>query len=339
MPDDTATRLDDLASGYQGAAVLFAAVRLDLFNRLADAPRSAQDLAGDLEADPRGVRILLDACAALGLLDKAGDTFRPSEIARAHLLSHSPRPRGARLRHGVRQYQRWGRLVDSVMSGEPVPDEVLEEAMPHHGVPHDAAAFARAMADVGRESADKTWDALEAAGELDGVKTALDVGGGPGIYAIDLARRLPGARVTVMDRAETLEVAREYVSEASLGDRITLLAGDAFTDPMGGPYDLVLASNLVHIFAPEDAARLVARAAATLAPGGRLVVKDFLLDDDRTAPVGGALFAVNMLVATEGGDAYTAETVGGWMEAAGLEVAGLHDLTAQSRLLVARNPA
>ena len=85
------------------------------------------------------------------MVDKEGDTFRTSEIASNHLLSDSPRPRGARLRHGVRQYQRWGRLVDSVVSGEPVPDEVLEEAMPHHAVHHDEAAFARAMADVGRE--------------------------------------------------------------------------------------------------------------------------------------------------------------------------------------------
>jgi predicted O-methyltransferase YrrM len=196
----------------------------------------------------------------------------------------------------------------------------------------DEVAFARAMADVGRESARLTVDALD----LSAVATALDLGGGPGLYAVEMARRRPDLVVTLLDRPGTLVEARRNVEAAGLGDRVRTLPGDALRDPLGGPYDLVLTSNLLHIYPPESNRLLVARAAAALAPGGCLAVKDFLLDPDRTTPAGGALFAVNMLVSTEGGDSYTVGEVTAWAEEAGLTVERVADLTPHSCLLVAR---
>jgi predicted O-methyltransferase YrrM len=330
VSDATAERLDGIVQGYRAAAVLFAAQRVGVFAALAEGPWSAGELAARLGADRRGMRILLDACAALGLLDKEGERYAAGEVAREHLLPGAPRSQAASVRHAARLYARWGHLADAVVEGRPVAEEAIDARLGH-----DEVEFARAMADVGRRSARVTVEALD----LGGVASALDLGGGPAIYAVEMARSSEGLVVTVLDRPGTLAEARRNVEAAGLADRVRLLPGDALADPLGGPYDLVFTSNLVHIYPPEANRRLIARAAAALSPGGRLAVKDFLLDPDRTAPAGGALFAVNMLVATEGGDSYTVEEVAGWAEEAGLTVEGVRDLTAQSRLLVARKPA
>ncbi len=341
MPEDRGTvpprpiaeRVDEIASGFRGAQILLTGVRLGLFEVLGEEALPAAELAHRLEADPRGTRILADALVALGVLDKTGGAYRTTPEGREVLLPGRPGSKTAILRHGARLYERWGGLYDAVKTGSRVPDERSDPRLDG-----GERAFARAMADVGRATAAKTVEALERYGVLDGVSRALDVGGGPGLYAIELARARPGLRSTVLDRAETLEVARANVEAAGLDGRVELTPGDAIHDELGGPWDLVFVSNFVHIFAPEDNRGLVRRATAALAPGGRLVVKDFLLDPGRTTPAGGALFAVNMLVNTEGGDCYTVEEVHGWFREAGLEPGEIIDLTPQSRLAVGWAP-
>lgn len=337
MPEDreaeavrrAAERVDEIASGYRGAQILMTGVRLGLFETLGDEPLAADDLARRLGADRRGTRILADALVALGLLAKDGGAYRNVPGGREVLGPGRPASKTAILEHGARLYERWAGLYDAVTTGSPVPEERSDPRLDG-----GARAFARAMADVGRATAEGAVEALERHGVLDGVARALDVGGGPGLYAIALARARPGLRATVLDRAETLEVARANVETAGLADRVELAAGDALADPLGGPWDLVFTSNFVHIFSPDANRSLVRRAASALAPGGRLVVKDFLLDPDRTTPPGGALFAVNMLVNTEGGDCYTVEEVHGWFREAGLEAGETLDITPQSRLAV-----
>lgn len=334
---DPVARVDALASGYREAQILMTAVRLGVFQALDAGPANAAELAAHLGADPRGVRILCDALAALEVLDKdLEDRYRNGAAARAALLPDSPRSKVAMLVHGARLYERWAKLIDAVRTGERVPDEAIDPRLAS-----DERSFAAAMADVARESAVKAADALEAAGALDGVRGILDVGGGPGHYAVELARRCPGAWAVVLDTAETAEVARETAARAKLGDRVTARAGDAFADDLGADgatYDLIFVSNLIHIYPAADNRRLVGRAAKALAPGGRLVIKDFLLDPDRTTPQGGALFAVNMLVSTDGGDCYTVREVHEWFREHGLKPGATIDLTAQSRLALGIRP-
>ena len=353
--------IDRMVAGYREAQILFAAVRLGLFDALGDGALDAAALAERLGAERRGTRILCDALAALGVLGKdgagetgdapggtgpareagAGAAYRSSPAAREFLTTGSPRSKVPMLLHGAKLYERWAGLVDAVTRGAPVPDDRIDPRLMD-----DEAAFAGAMAAIGRESAVTTADALEHVGALEGVRTALDLGGGPGLYAIELARRVPGLRMVVLDRPATLEVTRRNVEAAGLSEAagsgaagsVTTRPGDALEGDLGGPYDLVFTSNFLHIFPPETNRRLVSRAAAALAPGGRLAVKDFLLDPDRTTPPGAALFAVNMLVGTEGGDSYSVEEVHGWFRDAGLEPEATVDLTPQSRLALARKP-
>jgi len=328
-----AAQLDRLAAAYRPAAIFFAALRLGVFETLDRGARSAAELAGDLGADPRGVRILCDALAALEILAKDDDgRYRNAPLAEESLLPGSPSSKRAMYLHGARQMAKWAGLYDCVRLGRPTPEDEIDPRLAG-----GAEAFAAAMADVGRGSADKLAEALD----FSGVRRLLDVGGGPGTYAIELARRHPELRATVFDRPETAAVARRNATAAGVADRVEARGGDAFADDAfaslpGGPWDLVLVSNLIHIYPPPRNRRLVQRCAAALAPGGRLAVKDFFLDPGATSPLGAALFTVNMLVSTEAGDGYTVEQVAAWMQEAGLQPQPVVELTEQSRVLVGR---
>jgi ubiquinone/menaquinone biosynthesis C-methylase UbiE len=172
--------------------------------------------------------------------------------------------------------------------------------------------------------------------DLGGVTRMLDVGGGSGAYAMACVRARPGLEAVVFDLPEILPITRRYVEEAGLADRVTLVAGDLTTDDLGRDFDLVLVSSIVHSFPLEENRRLVAKAARALRPGGQVVVRDFLMEEDRTGPLSSALFALNMLVGTEAGDTYTESEIRDWMEAAGLRDVRRIDTGAGASLVTGR---
>ncbi len=331
MPDSsplqTFEEIEALAHGFRPAQILLAGVGLGIFDALGETARGANELGEELSLDRRAARILCDALAGAGLLRKSSGSYANTEAGRRFLCSASPESRVASLHHLGLLYQRWGWLHQVVRTGQPVDDGQLDPALLS-----GKHSFARAMADIGRTSAVQTADALE----LSGVRRMLDIGGGPGLYAIEFVRRLPQLRAVVLDDPETLEVAARNLKEAGVTERVELRAGDAWEDDLGSGYDLILLSNFVHIYPAADNRRLVERCARALASGGRLVIKDFLLEADRTSPAGASLFAVQMLVSTQGGDCYTREEIRGWFEAAGLKLEQVTALTAQSSLIIGR---
>jgi len=329
MKKGSSDPIDEIASGYKASQILFTANRLGLFAALGDGPLSAVALAARLGTDPRATRILCDALASLSLLDKNEDVYSNSDLAGEFLLPDSPKSRSAMLLHAAKLYERWSKLYDVVRSGQPVPEEEIDTRL--RG---DGRDFARAMADVGRLAAESACEVLD----LSGVRRLLDVGGGPGVYALAFARTNPQLQAVILDSQESLEVAQANIARHDLADQVSTRVGDAFVDDLGGPYDFIFISNLLHIYAEKENRQLLTRCAKALDPGGRLAVKDFLLDPDRLSPAGGAVFAVNMLVSTEGGDSYTAKEVQQWLEDAGLQFESLANVATHSRILVARKP-
>lgn len=174
--------------------------------------------------------------------------------------------------------------------------------------------------------------------DLSAVNRCLDIGAGSGAYAMALARAKKSIRVVAFDLPEVLPLTREYVRRDGLLGRISFMPGDFNRDDWGSGYDLVLLSAIVHMNDEKQNRLLVARAAAALNRGGQLVVQDFIMRPDRTRPAVGAVFALNMLVATAHGDSYTAAEIGGWMRAAGLTRIIKKDTPFDAALLIGRKP-
>ncbi|MDH7502951.1 MAG: methyltransferase [Verrucomicrobiota bacterium] len=321
--------IDKIAQGYRAAQVLFVAVRLGLFDALGKRSMTAAQLAKALQADQRAIRMLSDALVSLGILVKRGPAYANSCLSQSFLLANSPASQQALIVHNAALYERWARLFDAVKTGRPVPPDVEDQRLRR-----DALAFSRAMAASGSIQAAETAAKID----LQSAQRMLDIGGGPGVYAIAFARRWPELHVTVIDCAEAIAVARDNVKKAKLAAQITTLIGDAFEADLGGPYDFVLLSNVVHQYCPEWNMRLIERAAQALAPGGKLAVKDFVLRNSRTGPVGASLFAINMLVNTPGGDCYSGKEIRDWMRRAGLRPVGTVRLRYPSVVVLGRKP-
>jgi SAM-dependent methyltransferase len=305
------------------------AERLGIFTLLGAGARSADDLSEAVAAKPRGVRMLCDALVSLGLLERNGGLYANSELARNFLISTSPQSQSALVQHAARLYERWGRLYDVVKTGSPLDERAGDPRLLGSEVD-----FARAMASSGALHAQETVDKLN----LVQARHMLDLGGGPGIYAIEFARRFPQLHVVVFDREQTVKVAEENIRKAGLSQRVTVRAGDLFRDDFSGAYDFIWVSNIVHAYSAADNQRLIAKAAQALVCRGQLCVKDFMLEPDHSGPTWACLFALNMLINTPGGDCYSAEEIQGWYHTAGLVCSVVIELTPPSKMLLATKP-
>ncbi len=310
MTESTWTR-DELlrvASGFQAPAVLAAAAELDLFAALRDGPAGAGALAGRLGLDRRGLTVLLDALVALGLLAKGADRYRLAPGAGDALGHDGPGSVRGMVRHQANCMRRWARLAATVRSGRPPPGE--EGPLGDAG---DLASFIQAMHDVSAPMADALI------GELPErpVRLVLDLGGASGTWTAAWLRRFPAARAILFDLPGVVPLANRRLRELGLRDRVELAAGDYLADPLPRGADTAWISAIVHQLSLADATRLLARTREALAPGGVVYLRDIVMAPSRTEPPMGALFAVNMLAATEGGGTYTFDELGGALESAG----------------------
>jgi len=293
----TADKVLELGRSYQQSCVLAAAVDWDVFTHLAAEPRSAEALAAQLDADARAVTVLLDALTAMGLLHKqTDDRYRvPSDVT--DLLTEA----GSRsvlpmLRHQANCLRRWAQLSRVVQTGRPAECEPSIR-----GEAADQAAFIGAMHTVSGPVA----DAVIAEIELPAFRHVLDIGGASGTWTIALLRAVPGARATLFDLPEVIPMARDRLAAEGLAGRVTLVPGDFYTDELPAGADLAWLSAIAHQNSREQNRALFEKIRRALAPGGVLLIRDIVMDDTHTQPPGGAMFAVNMLVATEGGGTYS----------------------------------
>jgi ubiquinone/menaquinone biosynthesis C-methylase UbiE len=170
------------------------------------------------------------------------------------------------------------------------------------------------------------------------VRKVLDVGGGSGAYTVAFLKVFPEATAVLMDLPPVIRVATRYIREAGMEQRISLSAGDFMLDPLGSGFDLVLLSYVLHLNPVEANKRLLAKAFAALEPGGRVVINDYVLNADKTLPRAAALYALNMLVSTQGGSVYSFEEFAGWLRDVGFTAVKRVDLLGPTDVVTAEKP-
>jgi precorrin-6B methylase 2 len=292
----TADKLLELGRSYQAAAVYGAAADLDLFDTLAGGTCTAKKLARKLRCDLRGVVILLDALVALRLVIKQAERYSLPDGAAAFLTSDGPHSILAMAQHQANCLRNWAQLAKVVKTGQPA------KRMPSvRGAEGDAAAFIGAMHNVSAPVADQVIHALKPLR----FHHLLDIGGASGTWTIAFLRACPSARATLFDLPHVIPMARRRLRKAGLGRRVRLVSGNFMQDALPHSADLAWVSAIVHQNSRVQNRALFAKIFQALAPGGRIAIRDILMEETRTQPVAGALFALNMLVATEGGGTFT----------------------------------
>jgi len=329
---NSAERVLAVAFAYEGARALQAAVVLRIFDHLGGRGATAAEVAQACAAAPAATAILLDALVGLGLLRKSGARYTNGADAARHLVSTSPLSLCDLIRFAAGRYPEWARLPEVVLTGKP--------ARPHDMYQHDAGetrAFIRGMHNLAVARGDAF--SLPRLVDLSRSRTLVDLGGGPGTYAIHLCKAYPRLHATIIDFRGSLGVAREIVAEHRMEDRIALREGNILTDPIDGPYDAALVSNIVHGEDFETNRRFMKKVFDALAPGGMIIVKDHLMDRSLTKPAGGAVFALAMLMYTPG-RCYGAHEIKGWLEEAGFRGAVKRRIpgTTSVAVMIARKP-
>ena len=293
--------------GFFKSRVILTAAELDLFTRLAKGQARADDLAKELRCDQRCLTRLLDCLVALNLLSKQDGIYQTSERG-ALLSAEHPETELPMVLHINGLWETWSGLTETLKTGEnprrkPVADRGKDSLKD----------FIGAMHVVGRSLSNEIADSYD----LSPFKKLLDIGGATGTYTIAFLEKNPQMTAVLFDLPDVIPWAEERLGSEGLVGRVELVAGDFYHDELPRGCDLALLSAIIHQNSPQENLDLYGKIHGALEPGGKLLIRDHVMDPGRTFPPQGTLFAINMLVNTKGGDTYTFDEMKDTLEAAG----------------------
>jgi predicted O-methyltransferase YrrM len=293
---------------YWETKILLTAVKLDVFSTIGEKPKTIQDITGRMQADGPTLTLLLNALVAMKLLTKEGDLYGNSSTALKHLVRHSTHYVGHLLLLHDAEWNNWGNLEETIRTGRRAVDRHVFETDPELG-----SNVLAVLNRIGQQSGPDFARRLK----LMGSERFLDLGGGAGTNAIAFCQVYPELRATVFDLPATLKLTEKTVKDAGLESRITLHPGDFNKDQLGGPYDVVLMSDILHYQTFQMNQDLVKKVFATLVPGGRLIIKDRFLDEAGTGPAWTTAFTIHILVNTQYGSCYKCSDAMQWLTTSG----------------------
>jgi len=305
----TPGELLELSGHFWKTCALHAGVQLDVFSQIGAEARGAEEVARRVNASADGVARLLNALAAMGLLEKRNGRFACSPSVRALLSQDSPAYLGHIMMHHHHLMESWARLDQSVSSGRPIRERtsVGREAW--------RKSFLMGMFNLAMALAPRMVEAVDLSSRC----SFLDLGGGPGTYAIHFCLKHPAMTATVFDLPTTRPFAETTIARFNLSDRITFAEGNYHDDEIPGRYDVAWLSHILHAEGPAECLKIIRKAVAALQPGGMLIIHEFILNDAMDGPEFPALFSLNMLLGTESGRAYAERELRDMLEKAGVQ--------------------
>ena len=313
MTYNTPEELMKLSRDFMGSRILFTGAELNIFDILNQTHLTVQEISDKIHTDIRATTILLDALAALGLLVKNIDAYQCNSSLAPYLSNDDPNSVMPMILHASHLWYRWSHLTD-IVKGEAIPGS--EKGSSFSGA--ELKAFIGAMHAVSAPHAEPVISGINP----DRSKVLLDLGGASGTYTIAFLKNVPEMKATLFDLPEVIELARERLEKEGMLNRVTLVGGDYLRDEIPQGHDLAYLSAVIHSNSPEQNLNLYKKVFRSLISGGRVIIRDHVMESDRTSSQTGAIFAVNMLVATEGGRTYTFDEI-----RTGLSQAGFNNIS------------
>lgn len=319
----------DTLQAYQRSVALKAGIDLDLFTAIAEGNHSLSAIATHIKASEKGTRVLSDFLTMMGFLAKEGGEYRLTPDSAAFLDRRSPAYLGSMASFLVNP-QTVAMLADitgAVRRGGAAPENA-EAFEPDHPM---WVEFARSMASLMHMPAQLLAQMFAGSKPI----RVLDISAGHGMFGLAFAQHNPNAKVTGLDWANVLEVAKENAQKAGVADRYSTIPGSAFDVDLGSGYDIILIPNFLHHFDAATNEKLLRKVHAALASGGMVLAPDFIPNEDRISPARDAMFSMQML-GTPAGDAYTFQELDKMFRNAGFARVEMRELSPfPQRLVVA----
>ena len=303
--------------------VLTVAVESDLFTHISSGVNTFELLQTTTGIPQRPLKALLTAAQAMEFITSDGAQYQNSAIADHFLVKGRPSYFGNMiLMMGTRIYNLWSKLEKAVETDLPQID-VMASIREN---PELAEEFTAAMHN------NAIGPAKMLCKEIDFTRFSylLDVGGGSGAYPIVVVREFPHMQATIFDAEAVCNVAKKFVAAAQLSEKISIVAGDVFSDTLPSGSDMVLLSQVLHTYGKADIKKIFGRIFDVLPTGGVLIINEFFLNSDKSGPLFSALFSVLMLLESAEGTTYSKDEITsllhdvGFTEVSGGDLAGPH---------------
>jgi len=303
-----AERLLRTSGSYWEACTLHTGVSLEVFTHLGDQQLTAKDFAVKIGASERGVTLLLNALTAMGLLVKQDSSYRNTAEGKVLLIKDSPRYCGSLILHHTVLINYWSQLPQAVTSGQPVKTVPYKDK-------DERETFLMGMFNLAMASAPRIAEVID----LSVRQYLLDLGGGPGTYAIHFCIANPELKAAIFDFPESRSCALRIVKQFNLEDRIDFMAGNYLEEEIRGSYDVAWLSHILHAEGENNCKKIIQKTMSVMEPGGLILVHDFILDNTQDNPLFPALFGLNMLINTPQGQSYSEAQIKDMLCNAGLK--------------------
>ncbi len=297
------------SNAYWRGCALQAGVRLEIFTVINNQSMNLYSISELIGSDPRGTEHLLNALCAMGLLVKNEGLYSNTPETLKLLCKDSATYIGHIILHHHHILDGWAQLDEAVKTGKPIAKRSYGEAIERESFLMGMFNLAMGIAPIIAEEID-----------LSDRQRLLDLGGGPGTFAIHFCLANPELDAVIYDRPTTESFARETVAKFGLKERIDFSGGDITTDNIPkGPYDAAWLSHLLHSNGPEDCQQIIDKTVAAMEPGGVIMIHDFILDNSKDGPEFPALFSLNMLVNNPAGRSYSEEEITAMLQNSGVK--------------------
>ncbi len=330
----TPERIMQFTWGFIPPLVLEAAIRHRVFDFLDEGPKTISEMREKTGASERGLTAIMNALVGLNFLGKDGQgKYSLTPESAAFLVSTKPGFHGGIIRHCSDQIiPKMLHLNEIVMSGEPV------EAVNQEGPGSDFfAQFVNDIFPTSYPAAQALSRHLLANAEGQSARV-LDLAAGSGVWGIAIAQGSEQVRVTAVDWPNVIPVTTRTVARFGLAGRFSFVGGDLLQADFGKDHTVATLGHILHSEGRENSRALLTKTFHALAPGGTIAIAEFLVNADRTGPVNGLFFAVNMLVNTDKGDTYSLEEIGSWLKDAGFVNTRTLEAPGPSPLVLATKP-
>lgn len=317
-------QIRQLANSFQTASVLLTAFDLEIFTVLDKKILRPEEIASICKTDLRATDRLLNALVGLGFVKKIHGKFYNSESASKYLVKNKPDFMSS-LYHSIGLWNNWSYLKDAVINGKRIQQNKNNEN------PEWLESFIEAMHYRARKEAPIISLMLD----LSNTKKMLDVGAGSGAFSMAFIDQQPFINAVLFDLPGVIKLAKKYVDSFHSKEKIDFIQGDYLNDDFGKDYDLILLSAIVHINSFDDNMRLIKKCYDSLNLGGQIIIKDWVMNESRTEPEAGALFALNMLVSTDCGDTFTESEIRSWFINAGIQKIDFKNTSFGNSIIVA----
>jgi SAM-dependent methyltransferase len=299
----------EFASSFQKSRILLSGFELDIFTSIDEAGATNNQIANKLHLDEHACERLLNALVSLSFLTKQNQLFFNTPESFTFLSKKSPEYLGG-LMHSNHLWNTWSSLTQVIKTGTSAhPDEINARGEDW------LFSFINAMHDRAKKQAPPQIANID----LSGVKSVLDVGGGSGAYSMSFVSRKPDIEAIVFDLPNVIPITKKFIEKEGFANKIQTYTGDYTKDDLPNGFDLVFLSAIIHSNSLEVNRDLIKKCFGALNENGRIIIQDWIMNNDRTQPTSGAIFAINMLVGTEAGDCFTEEEVTDMLNAAGFK--------------------